>query len=555
MIPAETVQRFQRKAIKGAFLIDKKVIANILCLCFQHEVQAMPRGHLSMRKIREILRLKWECKCSNHLIALSIGSSSSTVSECLRRAREAHLSWPLSDELDDEKLTALLYPPQKKIGAEERGNIDWLHIHKELKRKHMTLMLLWQEYKEQHPQGIRYSQFCHCYQKWSEHLDAWMRQTYKFGEKCFVDYAGDKMPIVLSIKTGELRYAEIFVATMGASNFTYVEATWTQQLPDWIQSHINAFEFSGGTPEMVIPDNLKSAVSKAHRYEPDINPTYQDMASYYGVAILPARIYSPQDKGKVENAVLQVERQILAKLRDKTFFNLHELNKTIRRLLKELNVRPFQKIPGCRHSHFYELEKPTLRSLPVARYHFAEWKKARAGADYHVELNNHYYSVPHALIKKELDIRYTKYSVEVFYKSKRVASHIRCDTKNQHTTCKEHMPKQHQMYAEWTPERIINWASKTGISTEKLIERVMASRTHPQQGFRSCLGILRLSKSYGQERLEAACQRALEIGAITYKSVESILKNGLDQKPLHKQTETTLIPAEHEYVRGQDYFE
>lgn len=515
----------------------------------------MSRGHLSMRKIREILRLKWKCKCSNHLIALSVGSSSSTVSECLRRAREAGLSWPLPEEVDDEKLTVLLYPPQRKIGTEERGKIDWTHIHKELKRKHMTLMLLWQEYREHYPSGIGYSQFCHCYQEWSEHLDVWMRQTHKLGEKCFVDYAGDKMPIVLSIKTGELRYAEIFVATMGASNFTFVEATWTQQLPDWIQSHVNAFEFFGGTPEIIVPDNLKSGVRKAHRYEPDINPTYQDMACHYGVAILPARIYSPQDKAKVENAVLQVERQILAKLRDKSFFNLRELNQAIRRLLKNLNERPFQKIPGCRHSQFYELEKPALRSLPAARYHFAEWKKARAGADYHVELNDHYYSVPHTLIKKELDVRYTKHCVEIFYKGNRAASHLRSHNKNQHTTCKEHMPKHHQMYAEWTPERIINWASKTGVSTEKLVERVMESRAHPQQGFRSCLGILRLSKSYGQERLESACQRALEIGATTYKSIESILKNNLDQKPLCKQSETTLVPTDHEYVRGQEYFE
>lgn len=514
----------------------------------------MSRGHLSMRKIREILRLKWECQCSNHLISRSVGASSSTVSECLRRAREANLNWPLADEMDDEKLTALLYPPQRKISTEDRGEIDWSRIHQELKRKHMTLMLLWQEYKEKYPKGIGYSQFCHSYQEWSGHLDVWMRQTHKFGEKCFVDYSGTRMPIVLNVKTGEVRFAEIFVATLGASNYTFAEATWTQQLPDWIQSHVNAFEFFGGAPEIIVPDNLKSAVSKAHRYEPDLNPTYQDMACHYGIAILPTRICSPQDKAKVENAVLQVERQILAKLRHRTFFNLHELNKAIRRLLNELNQRPFQKLPGSRYSQFYQFEKMTLRALPQRRYCFAEWKIVRAGADYHVELNDHYYSVPYTFIKKELQMRYTKHSVEIFYKSKRIASHIRNDRKNQHTTLKEHMPKKHQLYAEWTPERMIEWARKIGISTAKLLEQIMMSRAHPQQGFRSCLGILRLAKSYGEERLESACVRALEINALSYKSIESILKNNLDKKPVEKQTQLTLVPTQHEYVRGQDYF-
>jgi transposase len=508
-----------------------------------------------MRKIREILRLKWECHCSNQLIARSVGASSSTISECLRRAQEAQLNWPLPEAMDDEKLSALLYPAPQKISPEQRGEIDWTYIHRELQRKHMTLMLLWQEYKEKYPQGIRYSRFCECYHLWSEKLDVWMRQTHKLGEKCFVDYAGTKMPIVLSVKTGELRYAEIFVATLGASNYTFAEATWTQQLPDWIASHVKAFEFFGGTPEIIVPDNLKSGVAKAHRYEPDINPTYQDMACHYGIAILPARIYSPQDKAKVENAVLQVERQILAKLRDKTFFNLYELNKAIRRLLNDFNQRPFQKIPGCRHSQFYELEKPSLRRLPQTRYQFAEWKKARAGADYHVELDDRYYSVPYTFIKKELDVRYTNTCIEIFYKGKRIASHFRNAIKNTHTTCKEHMPKQHQLYAEWTPERIIAWAAKTGVFTAKLVEEIMASRAHPQQGFRSCLGILRLSKSYGEARLESACHRALDIGAHTYKSIESILKNGLDQNPLPQQSDLPLIPADHEYIRGQNYFE
>ena len=514
----------------------------------------MSRGHLSMRKIREILRLKWECHCSNHLIACSIGVSSSTVSECLRRAKEADLSWPLSDTIDDVQLEQLLYPPAKKITPAEYGEIDWSYIHQELKRKSVTLLLLWQEYKAKYPQGIRYSWFCNRYREWREQLDVWMRQSHKAGEKCFVDYAGQTMPILVNVNSGEIHEAQIFVATLGASSFTFVEATWTQQLPDWISSHVHAFEFFGGIPEIVVPDNLKSGVQKAHRYEPDLNPTYQDMALHYGVAILPTRVSAPQDKAKVENAVLHVERKILAKLRHQPFFSLLELNRAIRPLLDELNQQPFQKLPGSRQSQFESLDKPALRPLPTTCYQFAEWKKVRAGADYHIACDGHYYSVPYIYAKKELDARCTQHTIEVFYKSKRIASHIRNAKKHHHSTLKEHMPKRHQAYAEWTPERLIHWAEKTGIATAKLIEHIMASRAHPQQGFRSCLGILRFAKSYGEARLESACQRALAIGAHSYKSVESILKNGLDQKPLATPPAAPPLPTHHEYVRGQDYF-
>lgn len=506
-----------------------------------------------MRKIKEILRLKWECRCSHHLIACSVGVSSSTVSECLRRARTANLSWPLPENCDDAQLEQLLYPPVSKNIPVEQGEIDWLYIHQELKRKAVTLMLLWQEYKQTYPRGIGYSRFCERYRTWCGQLDLWMRQSHKAGEKAFVDYAGMKIPVVINHATGELREAEIFVMVLGASNYIFAEATFSQQLADWIGSHVRAFEFFGGVPEMIVPDNLKSGVQKAHRYEPETNPTYQDMASHYGMAIIPTRVAAPKDKAKVENAVQQVERQILAKLRDRVFFNLQELNQAIRQLLNELNQKPFQKLPGSRQSQFDGLEKAALKPLPLRRYAYAEWKKVRAGADYHVELNHHYYSVPYSYAKKELDLRYTENSVEVFYKSKKIASHLYSTQHYQHTTLKEHMPKHHQAYAEWTPERMVRWAHKVGVATAKLIEQVMASRAHPQQGFRSCLGILRLAKSYGKERLESSCLRALTIGAYSYKSIESILKNGLDQAPLDQKPDTT-VPTTHEYVRGQNYF-
>lgn len=516
----------------------------------------MPRSHLSMRKIREILRLKWECKCSYHLIAKSCGVSSSTASECVRRAKEASLTWPLPTDLHDDALIALLYKPHTTAEKNEHAKIDFAKLHQELKKKHVTKMILWEEYKTQNPNGYNYSWYCARYREWREQLDVWMRQTHIFGEKCFVDYAGMTMPIIIDTSTGEIRECQIFVGCLGASNYTFCEATWSQSLPDWIESHVRMFEFFEGCSEILVPDNLKSGVLKAHRYEPDSNPTYQDMASHYGVAIIPTRVAAPKDKPKVENAVQQVERRILARLRDRLFFSLFEINDAIRILRDELNQRPFQQLPGTRESQFNEFEKATLKPLPLTRYVFAEWQKVRAGADYHVTVDEHHYSVPYTYTKKELDARYTQNTVEIFYKNKRIASHMRSHYKHKHTTQTEHMPKAHQKYAEWTPERMINWAKKTGDSTAKLIEAVMQSREHPQQGFRACLGILRLEKSYGKERLESACLRAFTIGAHSYKSVESILKNKLDQQslPEKKETQSSLALGEHEYIRGKEYF-
>lgn len=382
-----------------------------------------------------------------------------------------------------------------------------------------------------------------------------MRQSHKAGERLFVDYAGQTMPVLIDSLTGEIGEAQIFVATLGASNFTYTEATWTQTLPDWIRSHVNAFEFFEGCPEIIVPDNLKSGVHKSHLYEPDINPTYQDMATYYGVAIIPARAGTPKDKSKVENGVQQVERQILARLRNRTFLSLLELNQSLRPLLDELNQRSFQKIPGSRLSLFQEVEKTALKPLPTTRYDYAEWKKVKAGFNYHVEIDKHFYSVPFILIKKELYARYDTKIVEIFYQSKRIASHIRNYGAYSYTTDSQHMPKAHQRHAEWTPERIASWAKKMGESTAQLVEVIMASRPHPQQGFRSCLGILRLAKSYGESRLELACKRALHIGAHNYKSVESILKKKLDQQPLPSTPHKDVLPESHEYIRGQHYFE
>jgi transposase len=518
----------------------------------------MARRELSMRKIREILRLKHEGEHSNRTIARSLNISRSSVSECLKRFTKQNLTWPLPEELDDEQLEQKIYPPVNRVKPIDKGEVDWAKIHQELKRKHVTLALLWQEYKRDYPNGISYSMFCLSHREFGKKLDVWMRQSHKAGEKLFVDYAGDTVPVLWDSRTGETRAAQIFIAVLGASNYFYVEATWTQNLADWIGAHVRAFEFLGGVPELIVPDNLRSGIHKAHRYEPDLNPSYQDMASYYGVAILPARVATPKDKAKVEQAVLHVERQILARLRNQTFLSLHQLNQALKELRDELNQRPFQKLPGSRKTQFDELERPLLKSLPVSRYVFAEWKKVRAGADYHIELEQHYYSVPYTFSKKSLDARFSQNTVEIFYKGKCIALHRRSYARYQHTTLHEHMPKSHQAYAEWTPQRIVQWAEKMGTCTAQLVEKIIAAKAHPQQGFRACLGILRLAKTFGQERLEAACHRAMVIGATSYKSVESILKNGLDQKPLpqqHAGSSSSPTQQPHENIRGKNYFE
>jgi transposase len=455
----------------------------------------------------------------------------------------------LSPELDDEQLEQLLYPSEIKLN---RATPDWVLIHQEMKKKGVVLSVLWDEYRSNESHGIGYSRFCDLYRQFKKTLDPVMRQTHKAGEKLFVDYAGMTMPWI-DRQTGEVCKAEIFVAVLGASNYTFVEASATQSLPDWIASHVHAFQFLGGVPEIVVPDNLKSGVTKAHRYDPDINLTYQDMANHYGVAIIPARAASPKDKSKVEVGVQGIERQILARLRHHTFFSITQLNTAIRLLLIEYNQKPFQKMPGCRLSDFISIDQPALKSLPVHTYEYAEWKKARAGIDYHVSFDHHYYSVPHHYIQYELDLRMTQKLVQCFYKSKLIAVHIRCYKKG-HTTLKEHMPRSHQEYAQWTPERIMSWAKQSGEKTHELIHAMIAARPHPQQAFRACLGVMRLGKNYGNDRLEKAAQRALSLGAISYKSIESILKHGLDQKPVLSIQDSISEPISHDNLRGSDYY-
>jgi len=515
----------------------------------------MAARRLSMRKIKEVLRLNKENGLSARQIAKSWCIARSTAKDYLDRAQKAGLTWPLPPELDDTVLEHLLFPSNQPIPAERRQMPPMDFLYQELKKKGLTLQLLWYEYKQANPEGYQYSQFCKIYHRWVEKLDVCLRQEYRAGEKLFVDYAGQTIPVQNPL-TGEIREAQLFVATLGASHYTFAEASFSQDLPSCISSHIHAFEFFGGVPEILIPDNLKAAVTHPSRYEPDLNPTYRDLAEHYGTVVIPARVGKPRDKGKVESAVLLVERWILAALRNHTFFSLAELNQAISEKLKELNDRPFQKLDTTRRALFESLDKPALNPLPEKPYEYTEWEKARVNIDYHIEVDDHYYSVPYQLVKEQVEVRLTQTTVEVLFKNRRVASHTRSYQKGKFTTLKDHMAKAHQTYLEWTPSRIIRWASKHGPHTEKLITHILESRLYPQQGFRSCLGILRLVKSYSPERLEAACACALHIKGYSYKSVESILKTGLDPKnPLLDQIPELTKPILHLNIRGKQYYQ
>jgi transposase len=504
-----------------------------------------------MRRVREVLRLRHEAGRSQREIGLSCRIGRSTVRDYLVRAEAAGLGWPLPEGLGDEALERLLFPPAapSRVG---RPAPEWAVLHQELRRrKGMTLALLWQEYREAHPDGYGYSQFCARYQTWAKTVEPVLRQHYVGGEKLFVDYCGPTVPVV-DRGTGEVREAQIFVAVLGASNYTYVEATWSQGLPDWIGAHGRCFEFLGGVPALIIPDNLKSGVTSPCFYDPELNRTYQKLAEHYATAVLPARIQRPRDKAKAETGVQGVERWILARLRHRRFFSLAALNEALRALLTEYNRRPFQKLEGSRESLFLTLDQPALKPLPAQPYEYAEWRKARVNIDYHVEVERHWYSVPHALLRQQVEVRLTSTTVEILHQGQRVASHLRSFQPGRHTTVLEHMPRHHREYVQWSPARLIRWAEQTGAAAAQVVEQILASRAHPVQGYRACLGILRLGHQHGAARLEAACARALALHALSYQSVKSILTHGLEAQPLPPTPPHA--PIQHAHLRGAHYY-
>jgi transposase len=506
---------------------------------------------LPMRKIAEALRLR-ATGFSTRKIAASLNVGQSTVSEYLNRAAREGLSWPLPEGLDEATLERRLFAPVG--GATRRGlaSPDWAAVHRDLRRKGVTLSLLWEEYRAAHPDdGYGYSRFCDLYRRWEGRLSPVMRQHHVAGERVFVDFAGDTLDIIDG-KTGEVRQAQIFVGVLGASNYTYAEATWTQGLPDWIGAHVRMLAFFGGVPEQIVSDNLKAGVTKACFHEPRINRTYADMAGHYGTAVIPARPYKPRDKAKAEVGVLLIERWIVARLRKRRFFSLAELNAAIQELLAGLNAKVTRHLGASRRELFEQLDKPALKPLPASPYEYAEWLERRAGLDYHVEVERHYYSVPHQLLKKTLWVRVTARTVEVFHDGQRVASHVRTSGNRRHTTVAGHMPASHRRYAGMTPAEIRRKAEKIGPNTAALVDLVLRTKTHPEQGFRACLGIVRLARPHGRDALEAASLRALEIGGLSYSSVRSILQNNLHRRRPETPAEGPAIT--HPNIRGASYF-
>jgi transposase len=514
----------------------------------------VPRPRAAMRKIREALRLCLAEGMSPTLAGIATGLPRSTVRRYVIKAAEAGLTWPLPPDLDDRDLEKRLYgraaPPPATV---TRPVPDWADVHRELRRKGVTLALLWSEYRERCPDGFGYTWFTEQYRAFAGRLDLVLRHDHRAGEKAFIDFAGQTIPIIDPL-SGEISHAQLFVAVLGASNHTYAEALPSQELPHWLGAHVRAFEFWGGAPAILVPDNLRSGVTKAHRYEPVLNPSYAEMAAHYGTAIIPARPYKPRDKAKVEQGVLLAERWILAALRNRTFFSVAEANRAIRERVAWLNARPFRKLAGSRDSLFAALDRPALRPLPAVPYEYAVWKQARVNIDYHVEVGRHYYSVPYSLVGEQVDVRASARTVEVFARGRRVASHPRSSAIGRHTTETAHMPESHRRHLEWTPGRLVAWGEQTGPATGALVAAILASRPHPEQGFRSCLGIFRLGRRHGEARLEAAAARALAAGAISYRSVDSILKAGLERAPMPEQPPVRATRT-HANVRGPAAYE
>lgn len=511
----------------------------------------MARKRTEMRRIREVLRLRFELGWSSRAIARAQKIGRTTVVEYLRRVSESGLSWPLPEELDgDDALEALLFRAPW-LAAADRPEPDWAHISRELKRKGVTLQLLWQEYRAIHPDGYGYTQFTVHYRRWLGVGAPTYRNRHRAGDAMQIDHAGQKVTI-FDPETGEIRAASILVAVLPASNLTYAEASWGQSLPEWIDGHRRAFEYFGGVPRSLVSDNLKAAVTKPLWFEPSLNRTYEALAVHYGTAILPARVRRPRDKAKAEGAVRIVSQNILARLRNRQFFSLGELNHAIGQLLEELNNQVMKDYGKSRRALFEELERSALERLPDEPFEYAEWKSAKVHSDYHIEVQKHWYSVPYSLLGKKVEVRLTHRSVEIFHKAQRVAVHRRTSARPGHTTLDIHMPHAHRRYANTTPATLIQRAVRVGPNCATLIKRLMSDRPHPEQGFRASYGVLSLKRQYPDHRLEAGCERALQINAVSYSSLKSILKTGIDQSP--PATDPPRRAPEHGNIRGPAYF-
>lgn len=507
-------------------------------------------GWLGMERVKEVLRL-WEIGANKTEIARAVGATRATVRDYLSRAKAAGLSHAAAAELSSSELRTLFEKdlPGRRIKDRE---IDYGHLLRELSRKGVTLMLLWEEYLQNNPDGYSYAQFCVRFREWQQSQKLSMRRHYRAGEVTFVDYAGMKMGI-FDRTTNELLFeAPIFVATLAVSNRTYAEATENASMVHWLGSHERAFQYFGGVTEQVIPDNVKTGVKEACHYDPELNPTYRDFAEHYKIAVLPARPDSPKDKAKVEKGVQVVERRILARLRDRRFYSVAELNEAIWALLAELDEREMQGYGMSRRELFEATDKPALQPLPATPYRFVTWKKAKVNIDYHVEVKRHWYSVPYQLIHKRVDIRLAEHTVEVLYEGRRVALHVRDDTPGRHTTLPDHMPPSHHYMQGWTPSRLLHWAGTIGAETKKQVHSLLLERARPEHAYRACLGLLGLEKKYGKDRVEAACAKANRLGIISMRSIKNMLFTGAD-RVAEAEPQTPAI-LQHRNIRGDTEF-
>jgi len=511
-----------------------------------------------MRRVRDILRLKFEIGLSGREVARRCGIGPTTIREMLKRFEASGLEWPLAPALTDGELEERLYgKAATRQGQRRRSEPDWAAISRELKKKHVTLQIVWDEYIAAEPDGYRYSRFCELYRGWESRLPVTMRQIHLGGDKMFVDYAGDTVPVIIDRRTGKTQGAHIFVAVLGGSSLSFALATWTEKLPDWIEGHVQALAYFGGVPALIVPDNPKVAVIRACFYDPQINKTYAELAAHYGTSLLPARPRRPRDKAKVEALVRIVERWLLGKLRRQRFYSLADVNAAIAGMLKALNnERVLRAYSKTRRQLFEEIDVPHLRPLPAEPFVLAEWKRRKAGIDYHVEFDGHFYSIPYRHARTDVELRATGRTVEIFLHGERIACHIRGSGDGKHTTLAEHMPSSHRRYAGMTPAALLKSADAIGPNTTLFCQRVLERRPHPEQGFRTCLGVVRMAKVFGAARLEAACERALEIGALSYGSVKSILDSRLDGRPVVRRGDDLdqTLDLFHTNIRGSTYY-
>jgi transposase len=506
-----------------------------------------------MRRLREILRLKFETGLSHRAIARACAVGLGTITGALQRAAAAGITWPVPADIDDAALEARLFARPVYNATRHRVVPDWAQLHHELKKPGVTLQLLWEEYRAQQPNGYGRTQFCAHYRTWAQKLKPSMRQVHRAGEKLFVDFSG-KRPQLVDPKTGAEIPVELFLGVLGASGLIYAEATRSQDLPSWIGAHVRMLDYFHGSAAIWVPDNLKSGVTTADRYEPEINRTYLELAEHYGAVVIPARVARPKDKPKAEVSIQIGQRWILAALRHQTFFTLTDLNAAIWARLDAINDRPMKRLGVSRRALFEQIDRPALKPLPATRYELAEWKPCRVNIDYHVEVDHHFYSVPYQLVHERVEARYTASTVEVFFRGRRLTAHARATGRGRFITKVEHMPRAHRAHAEWTPSRLIAWAEQTGPATGRFVAGLLERRPHPEQGYRACLGLMRLGRVHGANRLEAACHRAERLQSYRYRTVEHILINQQDRLPLDEP-----LPARpalvHENLRGAPYYE